>query len=109
MTQIQDSPTSYKLNTIICNRLNIQRGAINRDTNLSELFGKEANHVIGEIVKKFLIPVDGRLLNLHGSDGQYVKRSFNEHLPHIKTVWNLLQFIEANDGWNGKPAAYNLQ
>lgn len=102
---MKDTPTAHKLLSIICSRLNIQRARIKTDTTLEELGFSD----IKSITDAFKIPTERGLLNLHGSDGKYIKDTFTNHLKRIKTVWNILQFIEANDDCDGKPSAYNLQ
>jgi len=107
---IKPSPTADKMITIICNRLLLKREAIRVDTTFEELgiYGNEKEYLIRQISDKFLIPTENKLLNLQGADNVYIKDTWNNHLKRIKTIWNVLQFIEANDDYNNRPAAYNI-
>lgn len=84
--------TSNKLILLISQMFHINPDFIDPETSWSEIG-------ITELEKE-------RLMNK-------LQESFKVTIPNqkrmeIKTVWNALQFIESHDGWNGKPAAYNL-
>lgn len=107
---IIDTPTASKILTIICNRLHIKREVIKVGTSLKELGVDESQkeYLIREISDKFLLPTEGRLLNLLGPDGNYIKDNWQGHLKRINTVLDILKLIEGNDDKRGKPAAYNI-
>lgn len=48
-------------------------------------------------------------VNLHGEGNKITGDLWERQKLKIKTLWNLLQFIESNDDYRNKPAAYNLQ
>ena len=109
--QEQEAPTKTadKLLIIICNRLHIKKEYLKTETTFEQLGLRtwEKEDLICKIAESFLIPIDGKLLNLN-VNGMYVKDTFQGHLRRIKTIWNVLQFIEGNDDVRGKPAAYNI-
>jgi hypothetical protein len=108
---IIDTPTASKMLTIICNRLHRKRDSIIVGTTFKDLGITEAQKetIIREVSDAFLIPTEGRLLNMIKPEGGgYIKDSFTGHLKRINDLLNLLQFIEGNDDKRGKPAAYNI-
>lgn len=108
--KISPTPTANKMLTIICNHLLIKVEALGVTTTFEDLNMNESEkeELLHKIAERFLIPTEGRLLQLI-KNGKYEKDSWENTIKKIKTVWNILEFIESNDGWNGKPAAHNLQ
>lgn len=108
--KINPTPTANKMLTIICNHLLISRDALSPTTTFEDLHlsPREKEELLRKISDRFLIPTEGRLLQLI-KNGKYEKDTWQNTIKKIKTIWNILEFIEGNDGYNGKPAAHNLQ
>ena len=107
----QSVNTSDKVVVLICNKLHVKSDFLYPETTFEELGlhnEKEKEELVTYIAERFLLPTEGRLLNFI-VNGAYIKDNFMGHLKkRIKTMQDVIKLIEGNDGWNGKPAAYNI-
>lgn len=111
--KIKPTPTAEKMLSIIAGFFNLRKGEIREnhtwyDLNINE---KERDRVLDRIACRFCIPV-GDLIEVNFPDpktNKHIKGPWPEQKAKIKTIYNVLQFIESNDSGDGKPAAYKLQ
>ncbi|MEK6882446.1 MAG: hypothetical protein AABY22_22690 [Nanoarchaeota archaeon] len=91
-TKIKPTPTADKLLSIIANRFNLRKDALDPETTweMMNINSEQKDELLCEIADKFRLTI-----NKPARD-------------KILTIWNALQYIESHDGWNNKPAAYNL-
>lgn len=108
---ITPTPTAEKMLTIISNRLHIKKEHLLPERTWRELNVTEAEKedVLAYIAQKFGIPIGpGIQVGLNNGAGQIIKQPWQHQIKNIKTIWNVLQFIESNDDLNGRASAYNL-
>lgn len=109
--KITPTPTAEKMLSIISGRLHIKREALKPDATWRQLNVTEAEKesLLVYIAQRFSIPIGhGIQVGLNNGKGQIIKASWQNQIKNIKTIWNVLQFIESNDDVNGRASAYNL-
>ena len=111
--KIKPTPTADKMLTIIADFFNLRKGEIREHLTWDTLnvSPSDKDKVLERIACRFYIPIGPKIkvnfphpvTNKHESDFWPIQKE------KIKTIWNVLQFIECNDSGDGKPAAYKLQ
>jgi len=110
--KISETPVAQKLLTIISNKLHIKRDALTPEKTWRELNVTEAEKedALLYVAAQFGIPAGyNSMIGLNNGNGQITKDLWQNQIKNIKTIWNVLNFVESNDDFNGKPAAYNLK
>ena len=109
--KLSETPTAQKLLSIISGKLHVKREALTpertwRELNVTET---EKEELLAYVAQKFGIPIGhGIQVGLNNGKGQIIKAPWQNQIKNIKTIWNVLQFIESNDDLNGRASAYNL-